>query len=90
MKTKLQFNLEPLLLQLQAKNKRRYTYIEIAKKMSTRRTTMRTTIERIARNDSYQDLLALLSELLDFFATEGMPITIDQLFTVQDVGDSEE
>ena len=90
MKTKLQFNLEPLLLQLQAKNKRRYTYVEIAKKMSMRRSTMRTTIERIARNDSYQDLLALLSELLDFFAAEGMPITIDQLFTVQDVDDSEE
>ena len=49
-----------------------------------------TYIERLSRNDSFQDLLVLLSALLDFFAAEGMPITIDQLFTVQEEGSQAE
>ena len=40
---------------------------------------------RTARAD-----LTGLAKLLDFFAAEGMPITIDQLFTVQEEGSQAE
>ncbi len=82
MTTKLQFNVEPLLLRLQSENRRRYTYTEVANAIGVKRQS----IERLSRNDSFQDLLLLLSALLDFFSAEGMPITIDQLFTVQEEG----
>jgi len=82
MTTKLQFNVEPLLLRLQSENRRRYTYTEVANAIGVKRQS----IERLSRNDSFQDLLLLLSGILDFFSAEGMPITIDQLFTVQEEG----
>jgi len=86
MTTKLQFNVEPLLLRLQSENRRRYTYTEVANAIGVKRQS----IERLSRNDSFQDLLLLLSALLDFFSAEGMPITIDQLFTVQEEGSQAE
>ena len=86
MKKELQFNIEPLLWRLQSENKRRYTYTEVANRIGVKRQS----IERLSRNDSFQDLLVLLSALLDFFAAEGMPITIDQLFTVQEEGSQAE
>lgn len=86
MTTKLQFNVEPLLLRLQSENRRRYTYTEVANAIGVKRQS----IERLSRNDSFQDLLLLLSAILDFFSAEGMPITIDQLFTVQEEGSQAE
>ncbi len=86
MTTKLQFNVEPLLLRLQSENRRRYTYTEVANAIGVKRQS----IERLSRNDSFQDLLLLLSGILDFFASEGMPITIDHLFTVQEEGSQAE
>ena len=86
MTTKLQFNVEPLLLRLQSENRRRYTYTEVANAIGVKRQS----IERLSRNDSFQDLLLLLSGIPDFFSAEGMPITIDQLFTVQEEGSQAE
>ena len=86
MTTKLQFNVEPLLLRLQSENRRRYTYTEVANAIGVKRQS----IERLSRNDSFQDLLLLLSGILAFFSAEGMPITIDQLFTVQEEGSQAE
>ena len=86
MTTKLQFNVEPLLLRLQSENRRRYTYTEVANAIGVKRQS----IERLSRNDAFQDLLLLLSGILDFFSAEGMPITIDQLFTVQEEGSQAE
>lgn len=81
MKSKIKFKLEEQLLQLQAQNNQRYSYRQISETTGLKRQT----VERIARNESYQDLLGILAVLLDFFAAEGMPITIDDLFTVEDV-----
>lgn len=78
MKNKLQFNVEPAILRLQAENQKRYTYTDVAKSAGVSRQS----IERLARNESFQDLLVLLAALLDFFASEGMPITVDKLFEV--------
>mgnify|MGYP003418932679 FL=1 len=86
MTTKLQFNVEPLLLRLQSENRRRYTYTEVANAIGVKRQS----IERLSRNDSFQDLLLLRSGILDFVSAEGMPITIDQLFTVQEEGSQAE
>lgn len=71
------FNLKQLIRQLESKNNRDYEYQQIAKASGLSRFT----VASIANNVSIRIELRTIDKLLDFFAAEGMPVTVDQLFT---------
>lgn len=77
---KIEFNLIRPLAQLEIKNGRRYTYTEIARKAKLNRQTVR----NLMGEAPDQINVHTLGGLLDFFATEGMLITVSDLFTVTD------
>lgn len=72
------FNLKQLIRQLESKNNRDYEYQQIAQACGLSRFT----VASIANNGSVRIELRTIDKLLDFFAAEGMPVTVDQLFTV--------
>lgn len=74
----LKFNLHKPLSQLEQKKNRRYSYAEIADACDLTRQGVR----RLLKEESNTLSVLTLDKLLRFFASEGMPITIDQLFTV--------
>lgn len=76
----VKFNLKQLLRELEAQNKRDYEYQQVAKACRLSRFT----VSAIANNDNVRVELPTLAKLLDFFKSEGMPVTIDRLFTVTD------
>lgn len=78
--TKILFNLHEPISRLEQKKNRRYSYAEIADISGlTRQGARRLLKERSDRVD-----LSTLARLLTFFAAEGMPITIGDLFAVSD------
>lgn len=72
------FNLKQLIRQLESKNNRDYEYQQIAQTCGLSRFT----VASIANNGSVRIELRTIDKLLDFFAAEGMPITISDLFTI--------
>ena len=74
----ISFDIHETLARLEKGKARRYSYAEIAKISGlTRQGARRLLKERTERID-----LVTLGKLLDFFAAEGMPIAISDLFTV--------
>ena len=83
---KVTFNLHAPLSNLEQLKNRRYSYAEVADISSLTRQGVR----RLLKEPSETVSVVTLAKLLDFFAAEGMPITIDQLFTVQEEGSQAE
>jgi hypothetical protein len=75
---KVEFNLKQLVRQLEAKNGRDYEIQQIAKACNLSRFT----VAGIANNSNVRIELGTLAKLLKFFAAEGMPVAIGDLFTV--------
>ena len=86
MKREIKFAVDDQLFALRKKNNKKYKYSDVARFSGLERKGL----ENLANNKTYQDLLSTLSGILDFFSAEGMPITIDQLFTVQEEGSQAE
>ncbi len=83
---KVTFNLHAPLSNLEQLKNRRYSYAEVAD-IST---LTRQGVRRLLKEPSETVSVVTLAKLLDFFSAEGMPITIDQLFTVQEEGSQAE
>lgn len=80
MSTRFDINLQQLRLNLQAQKGREYTWIEIAD-----RTDIHTSqLYRYINNDTRRVDLDTLAKLYNFFRSEGLDITIADLFTVTD------
>jgi len=75
----VKYNLFFLKAQLEAKSGRTYAWSEIANRVGAHRNT----IMNLAGNRTSTIDVAVVGELIDFFADEGMPITIADLFTVE-------
>jgi hypothetical protein len=75
----LKFNLHAPLGKLEEKNGR-YSYARISDKSGISRQGVR----RLLVEGTQQIDVGTLSKLLAFFAAEGMPITVGDLFTVTD------
>lgn len=73
----MRFNLARLKRQLEELTGREYSWSEIARRTALHRHT----IERIAANQTRQVRLETLERLIAFFHAEGMPITVNDLFT---------
>lgn len=78
---KLLFNLHKPLSRLEQIKNRRYSFSEIADASGLTRQGVR----RLLKEPSDRIDVDTLSKLLDFFATEGMPITVNDLFTTQTI-----
>lgn len=76
--TTVKFDLITPLSELQKKNHRIYSNTDIAEIADLTRQGVR----RLLTEDSKQIELGTLGKLLDFFASEGMPVTLNDLFTV--------
>lgn len=74
----LKFSLHGPLGRLEAQ-KGRYSYARISEISKISRQGIR----RMLVEDTQQVDVATLSKLLDFFASEGMPITVNDLFVVE-------
>ena len=83
---KVTFNLHAPLSNLEQLKNRRYSYAEVADISSLTRQGVR----RLLKEPSETVSVVTLAKLLDFFSAEGMPITVDQLFTVQEEGSQAE
>lgn len=78
----VRFKLDSLVRQLQAARDREYHTQEIAERTGLSRAT----VTGIMKNQHTRVDLATIGKLIQFFSDEGMPITIDRLFEVQDQG----
>lgn len=76
----VRFNLIQQLAKLENKKQRRYNNAEIGRKAGLSRQTVR----NVMGNAPTQINVDTLGGLLAFFADEGMPVTINDLFTVTD------
>lgn len=79
--TKLTFNIYPMLTELELSQKKRFSpgAISIAVKGRVSRQTVHSLLHKQIKNVNIETLEALL----DFFASEGMPITVGDLFDVR-------
>lgn len=76
--TTVELNYVQLLQDLESKTKRRYKYTEIALISGLSRQT----VTKLFTGKAQAIDLDTIGKLLDFFASEGMPITLNDLFTV--------
>lgn len=76
----VQLNLLGALHRLEDRMARRYTYSDIAHIADLNRQGVR----HLLKNPPKRIDTETLGKLLDFFAAEGMPVSIDELFTVID------
>lgn len=74
----VKLNYVKLLQELERKNKRRYKYSEIGLVAGLSRQT----VTKLFTGKAQAVDLATIGKLLDFFASEGLPISISDLFTV--------
>lgn len=74
----VQINLLSALHRLEERRARRYTYNDIA----TIADMQRQTVRHLLKSPPKRIDTDTLGKLLDFFASEGMPVTINDLFTV--------
>ena len=72
---KVQLNINDLLYRLEGQNKKHYSDAAVGKAMGLHRHTIKT------MRDGKPE--PTLDKLLDFFHSQGMPITIADLFTVE-------
>lgn len=72
------FNLKQLIRQLELKHDRDYDYQDIAKAAGLSRFT----VSSIANNNSVKIELRTINRLLDFFVSQGLDVTIADLFVV--------
>lgn len=79
LKIKLKFNLHGPLSRLESQ-KGRYSYARISEISDISRQGVR----RLLTEETQQLDVTTLSKLLTFFATEGMPITVNDLFVIED------
>lgn len=85
---KVQFNLHIPLGALESSRNKRYSPGDISIAANGR--VSRQTVHALLNKRVTRIEMDTLSALLDFFSAEGMPITIDQLFTVQEEGSQAE
>ncbi len=78
MPTKTQLNVFRMVKRLEEKSNVAYTNTAIAKKSGLSRVT----VNGLVSSGTQRIDLETIDKLLDFFATEGMPITPGDLFTV--------
>ena len=78
--THIKYNLSVLKLRLENHHDREYMWKEMAAGSGVHVNTL----SNIAHNRTRRVDLANLAALLDYFAAEGMPVTIADLFTVSD------
>ena len=78
--TKIAFNLFDVIKRLERAKGETVTNTYVAERSGLSRFT----IQKIVNNDSERVDLSTLAALLDFFAAEGMPVTVADLFTVTD------
>ena len=77
-KHNIRYNLSNLKLELEYKNKREYTWKQLAKEIGVSERTLSSWLHnRTARID-----ILGIEKLLDFFADEGMPIRFEKLFSI--------
>jgi len=76
--TNIQFDINGLLGKIQSASKERVTYTQLADAIGKKRYT----VQSMAANESFQDLLAMLAAMVDFARDSGYPATINDLFTV--------
>lgn len=76
---RVRFNLLRPLGQLESLKGRRYEYGEIAELSGLSRQTVR----NVMKAPPSQINVDTLAGLMQFFANEGMPITVDQFFDIQ-------
>ena len=81
MKYTTPFTPQNALGQLEARLGKRYNYAEIASAMDSN--TDRQKIRYQLNNSLGEIKMAMLDKWLEFFANQGMPITIADLFTVE-------
>ena len=75
----IKFNLFKLRANLEAELKGPVSWVKIAEATGVHRNTM----QNLVNNKTSTVDLEVMGKLLDFFAAEGMPITIADLFTVE-------
>jgi len=78
MQTKTQLNVFRLVKRLEEKKNAAYTNTAIARKSGLSRVT----VNGLVLGTTNRIDLATIDKLLDFFATEGMPVAPGDLFTV--------
>jgi len=76
--TNIQFDINRLLGKIQSVNDERVTYTQLADAIGKKRYT----VQAMAANESFQDLLAMLAAMIDFANAKGYPATIDDVLTV--------
>lgn len=76
--TNIQFDINRLLGKIQSVNDERVTYTQLADAIGKKRYT----VQSMAANESFQDLLAMLAAMIDFANTKGYPATIDDVLSV--------
>lgn len=81
--TKIRYNLLSLKLELEYKNKREYTWKQLADAIDV---SERTLSAWLHNKTSRVDMVGL-AKLIDFFKSEGMPITVADLFEVTSAPD---
>lgn len=77
------FNLRQLLRMLSIRNDEEYEIQQIAAATGLNRLT----VSKLINGDSGRIEFRTIEKLLEFFKTNGMPITLDQLFTVTDTSE---
>ena len=65
--TNIQFDINRLLGKIQSVNDERVTYTQLADAIGKKRYT----VQSMAANESFQDLLAMLAAMIDFANTKG-------------------
>lgn len=74
----IKYNLFALKRQLELLKGKSYTWQEISHKTGIHFNTL----HNMENNKTRRVDLDIVAKLLDFFAAEGMPVTVDQLFSV--------
>lgn len=76
----VRFNLFSLIRQLEIQRGEKVTVAEIAQKAQLHRNT----VQRISDNNTERVDLATLGKLLAYFESEGMPVSIEKLFLIDE------
>lgn len=77
--TTIEYNLFNLKKQLEIKSQREFSWNEIAERSGVHRNTML----NLANDRTRRIDLDIMARLIDFFASEGMPVTPNDLFIVE-------
>lgn len=83
MRYKVEYNLFDLLRDLEKRQQRIISDAEVARRLGVHRHT----VESMTAGTADEQIRKKMAAVLDFFAAEGMTITIDQLFNVTDTSE---